>query len=92
MEDRVNILEMKSSGNYNKLLFTQPFRIIAKVNGSVCDYISKISPSIQEDLRWYGINKSEDLMLDMYKDEAERWYYDNIKKIRKEKIQKINKI
>ena len=92
MKDRVNILEIKSTGNYNPLLFDQPRRIIAKVNGVVCDYTSKITPSLQLDLQWYGIYKSNDEMLDMIKEEAEQWFHDNIKKIRKEKIQKINKI
>ena len=87
--DNIQILDIKSVDTYDPILFNQPKRIIAKVNGTLCDYTSNVSPSLQEDLECYGIYKSNEDIMDMLKEEAGQWYHDNIREIRKQKIQKI---
>jgi hypothetical protein len=88
----VKIIEIKI-GPYNPLNFTPPWRIIAKVNGITCDYISKrVNSSLQEDLKWYGIYKTDDEIMEMIEEEAVEWYHSNIKIIRKEKLNKLNNI
>lgn len=89
-QHKIEILEIKSDTTYNPALFNQPLRITAKVNGFICDYISKISPSLKDDLEWYGVYKSEDEILDMIREEAEAWYLTNICLIRKKKLEQIN--